>query len=467
MFKIFKITKWSWDFLNLGLITLLSPIYFYKLAQTSLGSWDEAWYGAIARNILESGNLLVLTWNNSLYLDHPPAGFWIIALFESIFGANELGVRVGSAIFAMLGLYLTYLLGREIFSKTVGLTSALALSSAYWYISRARSGNLDIFLTVFFVLTFYLAIKSSKNKKFLILFAASLALLLLTKSLIPLTILPSLAIIFYGSKINIKDYLKPLGVFLLITLPWIMAQAWTSLSFFSRYLSIGAPGVGGSNDYFANFKQIKEYLHSGIGKWFWPGTLGVIVGPMTLNKSEIALTVFCLTFFAPFALSSKGHIWHLIPLYPFMILSFFGLWSAISKYITAKYFKNYQKILSIMTTAGMIAFSFYFSWIQIKRSWYEFIDIPAFVSDEEILSVKATEQPYNFYIDGADFRPTAVFYSKKNVTLLHDAGFRELLLGKKDFVLITNQWRLDSLQIPADKYKIIASDRDRILVIRK
>jgi 4-amino-4-deoxy-L-arabinose transferase-like glycosyltransferase len=150
-FKGFKIVfkKYRLDFLNIGLLSLLSPLYFYKLGQSSLVSWDEAWYGAIARNIIHSGNLMVMSWNGAVYSDHPPAGFWIIALTESIFGVNEFGVRVGSAIFGIVGLYLVYLLGRDLFSRTVGFASALALSSTYWYISRSRSGNLDIFLTVF------------------------------------------------------------------------------------------------------------------------------------------------------------------------------------------------------------------------------------------------------------------------------------------------------------------------------
>ncbi len=471
--------KYKLDFLNLGFLSLLSPLYFYKLGQSSLGSWDEAWYGAIARNILESGNLLILSWNGAIYSDHPPAGFWIIALFEFIFGADEFGVRIGSAIFGLAGLYVTYLLGRELFSKTAGFASAAALSSTYWYLSRSRSGNLDIFLTVFFLLTFYLAIKASKNLKFLIPFAVSFGFLILTKSLIPFTIIPALLIIFINSKIKPTQIIKPVIAFLILVIPWFLTQYFYEPSVFYKYFKTGTPGVGASTDYLANFKQIKEYLHFGVGKWFWPGVLGVLAGPFTLSKNLVTISLFAISFFAPFVLSDKGQLWHLIPLYPFMILSFFGFIQTAGNLVITNFLNKYKKEFSILLIALMLGFSGYFSWMQIKRSWYEFIDIPKYVSDEAILSEIAGKFPYKFYIDGSDFTPAAVFYSgktkqtvgstviiNKKVGKIWDGGLGELFDSSEKFVLITHQWRLDKFNIKSDKYKFIEKDRDKILIVR-
>lgn len=455
------------DFFNLSLLLFLSPLYFFNLGAMSLVSWDEAWYADIARNISEGGNFFVLWWNGNVYSDHPPAGFWIIALFQSFFGANEFGTRVGSAIFAVAGLFLTYLLGKELFSKTVGLVSALALSSTYWYIYRARSGNLDIFLTVFFIATFYFAFKSLKNVKFLIPFAISLGFLLLTKSVIPLTILPALFIIFFNSKIKFQDTKNAVFVFLLVIIPWFAAIRMQAPTALSKYFLIGAPGVNAEQDYLKNFFQIKEYLHFGVGKWFWPGVMGVIGGLVSFNRGLLAISVFCISFFAPFVLSEKGQLWHLIPLYPFMALGFFGFLQTLGKLVIEKFFSRFRKVLGIFLIIGLCFYSAYFSWMQIKRSWYEFIDIPAYFSDEALLSKKAGEYPYDFYIDGPDFTPVAVFYSHKNVSKLWEEGLKPLFDSNKKFVLITQQWRLDKFEIPVETYEIIAKDRDKILVIRK
>lgn len=459
--------KFRLDILNLGFLTLLSPLYFYKLGQSSLSSWDEAWYGSIAGNILQSGNFLILWWNGSIYSDHPPAGFWIIALGQSVLGINEFGSRIGSAIFGMLGLYLVYLLGKEMFSRVVGFTSALALSSTYWYLYRARSGNLDIFLTVFFVLTFYLAIKASSEKKFLIPFGLSFGLLVLTKSTIPFAIIPALIVIFWKSNIKVKDLIKPVLVFILLIFPWFIAQYVYKPAAFFKYFLVGAPGVGKETDYLDNFKQIKEYLHFGVGKWFWPGVLGVIAGPLTLNKYLSALSLFCMSFFAPFILSEKGQLWHLIPLYPFMSLAFFGLIETASNLVCEKFLKKYKKILRIIVTLGLIVFCLYFAQMQIKRAWYEFIDIDKYITDEAILSKRAGAFPYRFYIDGPDFTPVAVFYSGKEVDKIWEGGLLPLFNSEEKFVLITEQWRLDKFSIPKESYKLITKDRDKILIIRE
>lgn len=459
--------KYKLDILNLGLLTTLSPLYFYKLAQNSLISWDEAWYGDIARNILERGDIFVLWWNGQIYSDHPPAGFWIIAIFESIFGVDEFGVRVGSAIFGMLGLYLMYLLGRELFSKTVGFASALALSSTYWYLYRARTGNLDIFLTVFFILTFYLAVKSSRNPKFIIPFGLSFGLLILTKAVIPLTIIPAIIIIFIGSKLKIIDYIKGLIALAVVAYPWFHIQNATRPELLDKYFKIGTTGVGTETDYLKNFKQIKEYLHFGVGKWFWPGVLGVLAGPLTLNKGLIAISAFCVAFFLPFITSDKGQLWHLIPLYPFMVLAFFGFVFTFSNFVINKFLKKHKSILVKLLIAGIITYSLYFSFTQIKRCWYEFIDITKFITDEEILSTKAGEYPYEFHIDGGDFTPAAIFYSNKDVQKVTDEGLDDIFNNGKEFVMITHQWRLDKFNIPKEDYEIVAEDRDKILIIRK
>lgn len=455
-----------WDILCLILILSLFPLYFYKLGQSSLVSWDEAWYGDIAHNILESGNPLILYYNGNIYSDHPAAGFWIIALFQSIFGVNEFGSRVGSAIFGMIGLFGIYFLGKILFSRAAGLASAFALSSTYWYLTRSRSGDLDIFLTVFFILTILFAFASLKNVKFLYAFTVSLALLLLTKSLVPLTIIPALIIIFFKSGVPLKKFIKPFFLFLVVTLPWFIAQYFFSYMALNKYFQTGAAGLGKETDYLANFKQMKEYLHFGVGKWFWPGILGIIAGPFTLNRGLIALSVFCLSFFAPFILSERGQLWHLIPLYPFMILSFFGLIQIVSSFIIFKFFRKYKKQFGALVIIGMLSFCAYFSYMQIKRSWYEFIDIPAFISDEAILSIEAGKQPYNFYIDGTDFTPAAAFYSNKTVNKLSEEALLPLFESDKKFVLITQQWRLDKYKIPLKSYQVLKTDRDKILLIR-
>ena len=59
------------DLILITLLFLTLPLFFYKLGQSSLVSFDEAWYASISRNILQTGDLFNLTFNGKAYYDHP------------------------------------------------------------------------------------------------------------------------------------------------------------------------------------------------------------------------------------------------------------------------------------------------------------------------------------------------------------------------------------------------------------
>lgn len=221
---------------------------------------------------------------------------------------------------------------------------------------------------------------------------------------------------------------------------------------------IGFPGAEVKTDYLDNLKLAKEYLHNGIGKWFWPGIFGIFAGLFLRQKRFYILSTFFVIFITPFLFSNKGHIWHLIPLHPFMILAFFGFFYVVLEKICKK---------KIIVSLIIFAIGLYFSLLQMRQIWYQFVDIPAYVSDEAILSREAEKYAQDFYIDGGDFGPSAVFYSGgKHVSKVWEGGLPELFETPKPFVLITHQWRLDKYKIEKKRYKVLKSDRDKILVIK-
>lgn len=459
------LSRYRLDVFFLTLLSLTIPIFFYKLGQSSLVSWDEAWYGAIAHNLLLDGDFLNLSWGDNAYVDHPPFGFLLMAFLMKIFGEGEFWVRFSSAILGFLSLIIVYLLGREIFNKWVGFASSIALSSAFWFLFRARSGNLDITLTFLFLLTLFLAFKASREKKYLVWVSVSLTALFLTKTLVPFVIIPALLLIFWRSRVNIKDLIIPLLVFIFFVGGWFLYQIMKDQNFMNYYSKIGLPGVRVQTNYLENLLLAKEYLHSGIGKWFWPGIASIALGFFLFQKRFLVLSVFCLIFFFPFILSEKGQIWHLIPVYPVMILLSFGVYFFLAKKaLNILPFKLIRR--KVFIVVPMLVVAFYFSFFQIRQAWYQFIDIPAFVSDEAILSREAGKYPYQFYIDG-DFLPAAIFYSGKPSEQISATILKAVFDEENLFVMITGQWRLDAAEIPKSRYEILKSDRDRILILKK
>ena len=457
MIYLGNINKFKFDLIAVLLLLFLTPLFFFKLGQSSLVSFDEAWYGDIARNIINSRDFINLTWNGNLYIDHPPAGFWVVAISEKIFGESEFGVRFAPAFLGLVSLVVIYFLGKELFNRWVGLSSAIALSSSFWFLFRARSGNLDIILTFFFLLTLLLGVKVSKEKQFLWPFFISLAFLLLTKTLVPFAIIPALIIIFWKPKYSWKEIRWPAAFLVGILLFWLVNQLLKNSMFLQHYFNIGLPGVDVETNYLENIKLVKEYLHSGIGKWFWPGIFSVISGLFLRKKSFLMFSAFFFSFLLPAIFSTKVHIWHLIPLHPILILSFFGL----SFVILERVIKN-KSVAGIL----ILAICLYISILQWKIAWNQFIDIPSFVSDEAILSKEAGKYSYPLFIDG-DFVQSAVFYSRKDVSQIQARGLKEIFEQKNKVVIITYQWRLDQEKIPVGSYKIIKKDRDKILIEAK
>lgn len=436
------------------LIIASIPVFFYKLSQSSLNNWDEAWYAEIAKQIGISGDFLVMRFGGKVFTDHPPAGFWIISIFQSIFGVNEFGSRVGGAIFGVICILGVYFLGKKLFSSTVGFCASIAILSAPWFVLRARSGNLDVFLVAFFVWSIYFAFLSIENKKYLSHLSIVLSLLFLSKTMVPFAIIPSLILIFHGSRVKVKHLARPIAFFFVFTLPWVIANFFAKPDFIARYLKIGLPGVKRTTAPIDNIAYVKEYLHNGIGKFFWPGILGAIGGALTFKKKFLVLFVLVVSLVLPFVFSEKGHIWHMIPIYPFLLLLLFGFGSFIGKKILK---------FSLFVNLGLIAFTLWIFIPQARANWYNFIDIPGYISDEAILSTKAGEYTEPLFIDG-DFVPVATFYSNKVSVKKVLIPLPEFFENSKEFLLITHENKIKR-EVDSALYEVIAKDRDKVLVI--
>ncbi len=438
------------------LIFISYPFLFYKLGSQSLVAWDEAWYAEIAKNIIKTGKFFALHFNGKPYFDHPPFGFWLIALGQKLFGINEIGVRLPSVLFGLMTVICTYYLGKKLFGRLAGFFAGAALISAPWFLSRSRSGNLDIFLTGLYVATIYFALISRENKKYLITFAVVLSLLFLTKTMVPFTILPAILLIFWKPKtIKLSDLYKPLLIFMLI-IGFFTFKSYSLYGdlFIKNYLKIGLTGVKTNIDYLESFKLVKTYAHNGIGTWFRSSVLGLMLGLVLLkSKKFLVLFILIISILAPFIFSDKGHIWHMIPIYPFMLLGLFGFVSCFfEKYRLNKFLK-----IGVMTSIFLILFI-----PQAKKNWREFIDIPAYISDEAILSREAGKYADDLILDD-DFIPTAVYYSDKNVerTVTH---LREYFDSDRKFIMIVRDYRLGAENILPSEYEILKKDRDKLLI---
>ncbi|WP_420628366.1 ArnT family glycosyltransferase [Candidatus Leptofilum sp.] len=77
------------------------------------------------------------------------------ALMLGLFGANWVGIRLLSAFLGTLAVPLTYLVGRKLFGRMVGLTAAAGLTFSFWGLMYARFGLRHVLMPLLTLGAFY------------------------------------------------------------------------------------------------------------------------------------------------------------------------------------------------------------------------------------------------------------------------------------------------------------------------
>ena len=170
-------------------ILLLLVLFFltsYNLGLNDIWQPNEAFYAETAREILEKGNPLELTYNYEPRLEKPPLTYWLTALSYSLWGIGEWQTRIVPLLSAVGTALLLIFYGRAVVgSLSVGLLSALIFLSSLQVFSLARYDAPEMPLTFFLTGAFvFLHLYDQRNSLlYLFLSGLFLSLALLTKGI--------------------------------------------------------------------------------------------------------------------------------------------------------------------------------------------------------------------------------------------------------------------------------------------
>lgn len=203
MLNDYNHTKWWLALLILlYLITIFAPLNIIPL------SFEEPRRGIVALEMMISGNYIVPTINQELYLNKPPIYNWLlISLFNITGSYSEWVVRLPT-VFSLIAIaILNFYLTRKYLNQKVALISSLFfLTSADIYYYFSLYGEIDMFYT----LIVYLQIASMyifyQKRNFWLLFLVSYFLTglgLLTKGL-PSLAFQALTLLF--AAIAVKEF---------------------------------------------------------------------------------------------------------------------------------------------------------------------------------------------------------------------------------------------------------------------
>ncbi len=185
---------------------------------------DETSFATAAKNLAFVGEPIDLMYpgqDTIRYFDvHPPLGILTYASSVKILGLSSFAYRIVPLIFGILTIVGVYYLGKELFSKRIGLLAAFLMAISRYHILASQRVDLDggflAFFNVMLVLFFVRYVNDKANMN-LVLSGAFLGLSLFTKLHGFLPVLPLLLYLYLKDK-KLSSFKKPLTIFVLFAL---------------------------------------------------------------------------------------------------------------------------------------------------------------------------------------------------------------------------------------------------------
>lgn len=125
------------------LIGLSLLITLYGLGDRALAGSEDRW-ADIARNMLITGDWFHPIINGIVYFDKPVVSYWPIVWVARLFGyLNEFIIRLPSALGALIALWATHGIARELFDRNVALFATWMMAGCYGFLIQAHTASAD------------------------------------------------------------------------------------------------------------------------------------------------------------------------------------------------------------------------------------------------------------------------------------------------------------------------------------
>jgi len=196
---------------------------------------------------------------------HVPMHFWILALFYRLFGESPFTSHIVSYIFSSISAFFTYLIGKEIYNKKVGIFASLLLFFSPVFFSITSQALIESTFLAFVLMTIYFS-EVKKNK---IAYLLSATLMVLTKE--PGIIIVGGIVIY---KILKKHKIKEIILYLL---PISVMFIW----YYWQYLNTGYFGFPATE--------------KGLKLLFLQSSYGEVTNPI-MFLSKLMTQIYQLTF---------------------------------------------------------------------------------------------------------------------------------------------------------------------------
>ncbi|WP_214071679.1 glycosyltransferase family 39 protein [Mucilaginibacter sp. dw_454] len=153
-------TKWLYLFIGIAVLVNFSGLFVPVIGP------DGTLYASIAKTMAQSNNFVDLYAYGKDWLDKPHFPFWITAFSFKLFGINTWAYKLPGILFMMMGAFYTYLFGKALYNKQIGLWATLILLTAQHIILSNNDVRAEPYLTGLIIASVYHLYKAQTGNNY-------------------------------------------------------------------------------------------------------------------------------------------------------------------------------------------------------------------------------------------------------------------------------------------------------------
>jgi 4-amino-4-deoxy-L-arabinose transferase-like glycosyltransferase len=424
-----KIIYWVF-FLLLAFFS--ASILFTTLGVPALDNWDEAWYGEVAKQMLNTGNHIKLMWNGSIFLDKPPLYMWIIVGLAKMFGGlSEFIVRFPSALAGFIVTMSVFYYASKKYGFVAGVIAFGSLLLNNVYIWRARSGNLDTLAGLWIILIYFLMLSKIRHKYIYI--GLLLSFVFLTKA--ALVLLPAMVVILLMEK-SLRNYLQIAIAAIVPSAIWLtlgyyqVGPQFVDYFLFHSDQNVGQLAISQLKTAYASF--IYYALQRRLTILLLAGICAAVL--RLRNVESQLLLLFTIPFAIFLSLGQRANNWYLVPIFPFISL-LIGLGC---QWIFTLTKENKLIKLLALSICGYIFFRAYTVNITPIINTYGSSD-----QRQSGMVIKELSEPTDLIVRLNQEYPSTIYYSDRQVIVYkQDARSAGIFIGAQDLADLIKEGRV-------------------------
>jgi 4-amino-4-deoxy-L-arabinose transferase-like glycosyltransferase len=327
-----------------GLCMLL---LFWGLGDLPFFSRGDAREGLVVWEMHASGNWILPAVNGEYIPFKPPLFHWCAVIAGYLFGRiDEFTLRLPSAVFAALGVLITYLAGARLWGERAGVVAGIVLVTSEEWWQAGTETQVDMTLAFFISATCLYFYFLYEQRNFGLIKCLGLPFLLglatLSKGPVGLAI-PCLAFLVFLSVKRDLAFMKKLcpfvsaAVFLLIAGSWYGAALWQGgpAFFYRQIVDENFRTAAGT---YGHYQPIYYYLpiffeNTLPWSFFFPPLIFFLYKHRDkLSKERLLFPlIWLVTVFIFFSASLGKRGVYILPLYPAMALLFGAWWQQLEE----------------------------------------------------------------------------------------------------------------------------------------